>query len=323
MTGANRTSDNSMANILLLLAIGLTVSVWLIVYTDVVPVTNVLFGVGGILAWAALVIPVLTPARRQQLQCLFDVHFLQKRWATTFIIAVGLVSTGFLFGHGTIEIDNRSANEASAESRRLSIREVHGTDEIVTPEIIEYNRIVPKDSLSRTVKWVPWRKTVAVKVSGLPQVEIYVHSFRRSRLLIAGSFRNRPGVLVAPSATMVEPIRNSTSHLRVCIDDSLRMDEPDYNGQTFWLGVHHDVEVPHFGQTHAAPPVKRALPGASGRLAFGQKVTAVVTITNQGSVQYAHGRLILKEDDAVDAFSFFLELKHGQPRGFSCDSPKR
>ena len=311
MTDRAGAPDHSTTNVVLLIAIGLIVSVWLVIYTDAFPVITALFGVGGLLAWTAFVLPILTSDRRQHLQGLFDTYFIQKRCTTWFLTVIGLVAIVFLFGHGTIEIDNRSGDGYSSKNRRLSMRTVRDIEEI-TPDTIKYDRFVPKESLSRTATWAPWRKRVAVKISGLPQVEVYVKSLRRTRLVITDSFR--PGVVVGPVPDLVNAIRNSTSHLRVCVEDIVLVDEPDYNAQVFWLGVYFDVAIPSsIDVSPQESPIQRTLPGANRRLKFGDKVVGIVTIKNQKEVRHAYGKVVLDKDDAKDGFAFLLDLQYGSP----------
>ena len=106
-TGEPPTPLLVIGNLSLLIIVGLSISWWVLYFTDYFPVVLGLLGLGGFFAWIAFVINILSDDRKKQFQEYFDKFILQKGWTISMLI--GLLLFGWIVvapNFGTLIVDS-------------------------------------------------------------------------------------------------------------------------------------------------------------------------------------------------------------------------
>ena len=241
----NDTSKNSplaVFNLLALIITGISVSWWILYFTDAFPVFGGLLGLGGLFTWIAFVGNILTSERKKELQQLFDRKVLQQHGLS---ILLCIVLLGWWFGfaasRATLMVDSLEA----ASGHVLEVREFQ-QDSPLSPEPVQRVKLSPR-SVVKVLLAAPWfgEKDYFIKVSGFPGRKITVTSYRREPLFVPKMLQERPVVLIRPAARDSGIVLEGFS-LEIYIDDE---QEPahfidEYRGQAVWFGTDSDVEVP-------------------------------------------------------------------------------
>ncbi len=79
MRGSPQSSKVAVCNLIGLIAAGISVSWWILYFTDFFPVVGGLLGLGGLFTWIAFVSNILTDERKAEMQQSFDRFVLQRR----------------------------------------------------------------------------------------------------------------------------------------------------------------------------------------------------------------------------------------------------
>jgi len=102
-----------VVNVILLLAFGLSLSVWLVRYTEYFSVFSAALGFGGLLVWASFLGSILTEARKETIRAAID-RLLQSATGTFVIIVIVAAVTVWVGNHGTLVIESRSDDKERA-----------------------------------------------------------------------------------------------------------------------------------------------------------------------------------------------------------------
>lgn len=239
----NRSSLRSfVANVVLLIILGVAISGWVICYTDVFPLLGGFLGLTGAFAWIAFLSHVVSDDRKKELQRLLeDRVFLNSRTAI-FVLILLLLFVGWWATHATITL----SPVGDSISRNVTIRAVGSdaaTDDTVTP-----------GSAIKRPFFVLGRRELVVKPTALPSIRITLNGFGLRKLQIPDAFVMRPVLLVRPPAELVSSALNSRLSLRA----SLRRRNKTafaalgkipagiYSGETVWIGCDASVAVPAY-----------------------------------------------------------------------------
>ncbi|MBT4427195.1 MAG: hypothetical protein HOI02_10345 [Rhodospirillaceae bacterium] len=104
-------------NLFASVVLGVTVSAWVLFFTDLFPVVGGLLGLGGLFAWIAFLSHIVSDERKKQLQQGFDQQVLSRLWYTLVIFALGIgLWLGIAETRGTMKL------EAIAETKIRSVK---------------------------------------------------------------------------------------------------------------------------------------------------------------------------------------------------------
>jgi hypothetical protein len=232
---ANPVPPLYLANLLALVTTGVLACGWLLYYTDSFEVVGGLLGLGGLFAWVAFVLGLLTDSRKEALQTLFEAQVL-LRWRTLLMCGAALVGLAVLTAmSGTVVLDA----EADAADHMVSVQRVGVAGSPSESRL-------PARSARRLWFLIPPGATkVRIKVTGLPQLETEVHPPFRTNLSVPSTFLTRPLLLVRPGPLL------SGSFARTPEDYDLHVSLANrttvlrkYGGQTVWIGADDDVPIP-------------------------------------------------------------------------------
>ncbi|MCK5228774.1 MAG: hypothetical protein KAR13_00815 [Desulfobulbaceae bacterium] len=241
----NRISENSrvaLANLILLIMAGISVSWWVLYYTDAFPVFGGMLGLGGLFTWIAFVGNILTSERKEEIQNFFDQCFLQKRLMLLLLI---IFLSGWWLGlvpaRSTLLVDSLE----SATGHVLDVREFYEECPF-SLQPIRRVKLSPR-STAKVVLPTPWfgSKDYFIKVSSFPAKKITVSGYRRERLFIPKMLIERPVVLIRPAA-MDSSLVSNDFKMEILMNNEQKpaYTIPEYQGQSLWLGADADVDVP-------------------------------------------------------------------------------
>lgn len=227
-------------NLIALIGMGLSITWWVLYFTDYFPVVLGLLGLGGFFAWIAFLINILSEDRRKQLQQRVDELFLQKKMPVFVIIgilAIGWLGVAPIFG--TLIID-------SLEPIKGHVVEIRPAGSNKTDHKEAPIRIpLPPSSKTKVLLFTNWfgARDYYVKVSGYPNRRVSVTGIQRYTLLLPDMLLERPVILARPEARFAGPV-SSGYNLQVLLNKELVGEIKDYIGQSVWIGTDDDVVIP-------------------------------------------------------------------------------
>ena len=223
-----------------LITAGLSVSWWVLYFTDYFPVVLGLLGLGGFFAWIAFLINILTGERKQQLQLYFDAAVLQRLrtiYALIGMLLVGWIGIAPMFG--TLIVDSLEPTAGHvvevwsyAEGQRFSQKPVR-------------RMAVPPNSKAKILLSTAWfgAKPYYVKITGLPGQKVEIQGLGRNVLLVPDMLLERAVILARPAAKFAGPVTAGYA-AQVLINGDVVKTIVDYEGQSIWINADDDVEIP-------------------------------------------------------------------------------
>lgn len=226
-------ADAFGGNLLLILALGVAFSAWILYFTDWFEPFGTVLALGGIFSWLAFVSKILGEDRLKSLQASADRRlFSNPRWRKplAFAAVAGLVAAQF---YGSIEVSSTGSVD-----RAIWVNQDPANLQDL-PDRVSATRMV------RSVYATNWMRPrhVRVKVSGYPTVVVAVRPWQRIDLRAPGSFISTPVLLLRPTPALIRNLSKGW-RIRVTVNGQPQPDEPLENGRTAWVGCDEDVEVP-------------------------------------------------------------------------------
>jgi len=229
-------------NLMALIAAGISVSWWILYFSDFFPVFGGLLGLGGLFAWIAFVGNILTSERKAEMQHSFDSMVLQRRGLLVFL---GLLLLGWWMGYvpcrGTLLVDSLE----TTGGHFMEIRE-YSSKAPLAPEPVERLTLSPRGT-AKVLLATPWfgKKDYLVKVSGFPARKITVSGCHREPFFIPASMLLRPVVLIRPAASELGVVDTGFQlDVQVRGDKERTFHIKNYPGKAVWFGADDDVAVP-------------------------------------------------------------------------------
>jgi hypothetical protein len=222
-----------LANLFALVTTGVLVSGWLLYYTESFEVVGGLLGLGGLFAWAAFVVGLLTDDSKEKLQAAFENGVL-LRWRTMFLCFLVLIGVGVLtFSSATLVLDA----EAEDADRMVSVS--FGDADAASSRVAAH-------SVRRMWMFTGFGTTpLRVKMDGLPGLNATVQPPFRTNLTVPTAFEGRPLLLVRTTPFQSGSLARAPGdfELHVSLEGKSEM-LPAYGGQTVWIGAEDDVPIP-------------------------------------------------------------------------------
>ncbi len=220
-----------VVNLVLLIAGGTWLCVWLLHYTDKFDDFAKLLALGGGLTWVAFVLKLLSEERLKALQRAAD-RFVFSNWLLTVLLLIaGIVGYWYRAHSGTLQVELF----LGTEDRILTVK---GGGASGDPR-----HLAPGDR-ARVLAWTSQEKPAIlyIKVSGYPDLRVNIAPHERRDLRIPTSFMRRV-LLLKPTPKL---IAHRTDSLRVSVKlgGQIRHDIP-FDGSPIWIGADEDVFVPH------------------------------------------------------------------------------
>jgi len=233
----------AIVNLFALIASGISVSWWILYYTDFFPIFGGLLGLGGLFTWIAFVSNILTADRKEELQRIFDQYVLQQH----FLIHILFL---FLAWWWLYFAPTRSAllvdSLESTIGHVIELWEFQEQHALTTSPLVKRVKLSSSET-AKVLLSTPWfgSKKYLVKVKGYPAIKITVRSFRREPLFIPKMLLDRPVLLIRPEARDLGAVAEEF-RLDVFINDSWTPTYTlhEYHGQALWLGADAEVDVP-------------------------------------------------------------------------------
>lgn len=225
-----------IANLVAMLATGVLACGWLLFYTEWFPVVGGLLGLGGLFAWVAFVLGLLSEPRKKGMQAMFEAQVLmQPRTLGACVLALAALAVLTAFS-GTLVLDA----EGDTMDRMAVISDASGEGPPLTRTLVRAGAVRHLWFLAP-----PWGRPLRVELAGLPGVEARLASPARTFLGIPGSFRARPVLLVRPASehSGFAAHKPDDYELRVAIGGHTESVAP-FAGQTVWVGAGDDVPIP-------------------------------------------------------------------------------
>ena len=229
-------------NLIAMIIVGLSLSWWILYYTDYFPVVLGLLGLGGFFAWIAFVINILSDERKKQFQRHFDELILQNK--LTIIVLMGALATSWVIfapSYGTLLVD-------SLDPARGHTMEIWRIDNgKPNPAAVVERLVVPPHSSPKILLGTEWHGATRyyVKLSRLPGIEVSVDSLKRTKLLVPDMLLERTVIFARPSAKYSGPVSDGYS-LQLLINNELVETVENYRGESLWIGASDDVAVPDY-----------------------------------------------------------------------------
>ena len=224
-----------LANLTALVATGVLVCGWLLYHTESFQIVGGLLGLGGVFAWVAFVLGLLTEQRKEQMQALFEDQLLLRRRT---MIACGLAVAGLTVltsMSGTIVLD------AEAEAvNRVASGARPGVSEPTTRTRIAAH------SVRRLWFLTPFGgTTLRLKLNGLPGIATELKPPFRTHLSVPSGLFGQPLLLVRLGAVLSGEAAGSPDayELHLSLDGEMTVLHP-YAGQSVWIGTEDDVPIP-------------------------------------------------------------------------------
>ncbi len=242
MSNSSQHSNVPICNLVGLIAAGISVSWWILYFTDSFPVFGGLLGLGGLFTWIAFVGQILTGERKSHMQQSFDRFVLQRR---SLPVLLGLALLGWWMGYApcraTLLVDCLEATGGHF----MEIRTFNPKAPLER-EPMERLILSPRGT-AKVLLTTPWfgKKDYVIKVSGFPARKITMTGFCREPFFIPASMLLRPVVLIRPAASELGVIDEGFS-LEVQVkgerEETFRI--KNYPGKAVWFGADNDVAVP-------------------------------------------------------------------------------
>lgn len=229
-------------NLIGLIAAGISVSWWILYFTDFFPVFGGLLGLGGLFTWIAFVGNILTDERKAEMQQSFDRIVLQHRGL---LVLLGLSLLGWWIGYAPCRATLLVDCLDTTGGHFMEIREFK-TVAPLAPEPVERLTLSPRGT-AKVLLATPWfgKRDYLVKVSGFPARKITVTGYRREPFFLPASMLLRPVVLIRPAASELGVVDEGFSlEVQVRGDKAATFRIENYPGKAVWFGADDDVAVP-------------------------------------------------------------------------------
>jgi hypothetical protein len=242
MRGSPQSSKVAVCNLIGLIAAGISVSWWILYFTDFFPVFGGLLGLGGLFTWIAFVSNILTDERKAEMQQSFDRFVLQR---LGLLIFLGLALFGWWIGFAPCRTTLLVDCLETTGGHFMEIREFR-TEAPLEPEPVKRLTLSPRGT-AKVLLATPWfgKKDYLVKISGFPARKITLSGYQRRQFFIPASMLQRPVVLIRPAAKELGVVDEGFS-LEVRVKGNkgeiFRID--NYPGKAVWFGADEDVAVP-------------------------------------------------------------------------------
>jgi hypothetical protein len=225
-------------NVVALSVVGVAISIWLLLYTDLFPAIGGLLGLGGVLAWIAFLTNLIRKERKEQIQAEIENRVLLARSTIVFAILALVAFAVWAALHGTVVI----LSPGKGQSRAVELRNGSATIETIQ---------VPAESSTKTLVWtLQGSRDLTVKTDGLPELAVAVGPFGRTKVILPGSFLERPILLARLAPDALAAVKGEKAAVSVSIRDSATGAwRPygsilEYSGENFWIGAAADVQIP-------------------------------------------------------------------------------
>ncbi len=305
-----------VVNLAALVVVGTSILFWIYHYTDWFPAVATFLGLGGILAWAALLVNLVSEVRKQQIQAWIDRRLLQSH--RTWGIALCLLALGLLVSSlfGTVVV--RAGESSLGHTLRVARLNEAGEREVPNGG----RRLTAGQETKHLVSAGWGGRDYWVKVSGFPARKVHVAPWGQEKLEVPNSFLSRPVLLVRASPELGGNLERSAAAdpltLSVEINGKPVGSVSRYVGELVWVGCESDVNVPKqrwdFWRLELAaegiPEVvmarwaKRSSVGPETILSPGDEVK--VAVLRKDGVPVAERVVVIKE--LVDADEFPQEV---------------
>jgi hypothetical protein len=218
-------------NILLIILLGVSLSLWLLHYTTFLPEVVALLTLGGVFTWITVVSKALPESRIKELQKAIEHSVLMKRATSIILFLLTSVFVALATFLGSIKITPGT----EPVDHYLKFRPLN----IMTWSDPE--QVVPHNEVKEVFWTAPFsERHVEVKISGYPTQLVTVKSWRTSQLYVPYSFL-RPVILLRPTLRLAA---HGQDHLQLVVTVNGRKYKQDFQGQSFWVGCDEDVFIP-------------------------------------------------------------------------------
>ncbi|MFI5092007.1 MAG: hypothetical protein ACHQIK_01060 [Candidatus Acidiferrales bacterium] len=223
-------------NVFVLTLVGLAVSLWLLYYTDIFPQVAGILAFGGAATWVGFILKLAGEKRMNVLQAWTDTAILNSP-CTVVVLAI-LILTLVVAGNfrGGIQLEPL---QESVEH----VVQIHPTGKPSSSLL----HLLPSSPL-RWTGWTCWwaPANVAVKVSGYPEAVFEFRPWQRVSIYVPNSLL-RPVVLLRPSVSLIDAVRDTAVSLELVIKDSgqpIAQSRALFDGHALWIGGDADILVP-------------------------------------------------------------------------------
>lgn len=226
-------------NIVLILVLGTGLSAWFLYYTDWFPRIGGLFGLGGMLAWAAFVTKLVSDDRKGAFADWLQKKLLESPYVAVVLVIMVFAALVAVSVRGTLVVDNGATGEAH-------LIHVGATNSGAGPKTTAERVVVAPRSqvkLSLPVNFLGSTR-YSVKAEGLPVRETIVRAWERTEVYLPTSFLSQHVLLVRPTPSLVDYIGPSKVTLELSVDDAQSIELTGYGGETLWVGTGSDTKVP-------------------------------------------------------------------------------
>lgn len=231
-----------VANLGLIVFAGTLGLIWVWYYTDTLPVVGGLLGLGGVLAWGAFILNVLSDERKKHLQARLE-HYAFDRIAMA-VMAIGILTAlgAWAACYGTLELSSIADDQVrhvTIDGEAAANRAGAGDDQYLLPG--SRSKYLVRTSFLGPRKY-------RIQLSGLPSLTIDARAFRKTVLLVPGSFTSRNTLLIRPQTSLSATLATATTQDAYKLSVSLPNGPADslipYSGGIVWVGCDKDVAVP-------------------------------------------------------------------------------
>ncbi len=243
MSDSSQNSKVPICNLIGLIAAGISVSWWILYFTDYFPVVGGLLGLGGLFTWIAFVGNILTSTRKEEMQQFFDKVVLQRRFLP---VLLGLALLGWWLGYAPCRTTLLVDCLEPTSGYFMEIREFNAKAPL-KPEPVERLTLSPRGT-AKVLLTTPWfgKKDYLVKVSGFPAQKVTVNGYHRQPFFIPASMLRRSVVLIRPAVRELGGVDEGFSLIVRARGNnkeaSFRIEK--YQGKAVWFGADDDVAVP-------------------------------------------------------------------------------
>ncbi len=221
-----------LLNTLMILALGVGLSGWLLRYTGWFAAFGGLLTLSGVFSWLAVMVKIFPERAFNILQeSVYRSLFAKQVTRAGALIMVGML---LLFSFvGAIRL------QPLPEGRSRSFY-VYRSGE---PEPVIPTESLPDASLRIPVWTSFWNPSVfTIKVLGYPEKTVRIFPWESEAVYVPTSFYRRV-VLVKPSLYTIQSVGDSGS-LTINVDGRALARVGDYDGTAFWIGCTEDVRIP-------------------------------------------------------------------------------
>lgn len=240
-----------LRTLLSLIVTGITVSAWILFYTDWFPYFTGLVTLSGAFVWIGFVGGLLTDARKEQLQAAFE-RFLLGRprawWLTPLVVLPAL--TLATWAGGTVIVDSVD----DAQHRALTIRPERTG---LLSDVLTVRTSLPSRTRRTFYLWhFGLYRDYRLELTGLPSRRVRPRVVGREKVIVPGDLYLSPIVLLRLNQVLGDQVRQGDRKLAIFLDDRLLTQLDPYDGKAIWMG--DPLAVPE--ELRSGPSSKQLLP---------------------------------------------------------------